>query len=405
MDFDQYIPSDPNLMRRLDKAFKRALADYDHNIEAMEQYGDQVADIPEGQRARLQLVDANDREVQYYDPVMMRDYRDYMLQYWQQMRAHIKEAKTAQEQMGAVFSVVKESFAVAAYTGAHPLMPQCFDEIVNQVAVSYEDKQSWQQQRAENEAADNVERLGPSQRAYIQQALTDLCQYSHMCLEALADIEFLAQHYDATHGMPTEEIGATPYDIMVRRYCGARGITDMANAQLPEEDRNRFFEDETKFFKEELYGDFRDLFPKDRACPEMAWFIAAAIDAVRIEEVEGMLEEDQPKPRAIPPSQRIRLHRANDNGDQPSFVEMISAPRAEMHRQVRPKFDNDAGRSDEEIMNDPTARLRMREILQDLLDSYPNMATKFSDMLAAKEYMQHMYLGVDEPEPTAGIVR
>lgn len=404
MDFDKYIPKDPTLMRKLERAFKRALADYDSNIDKMEEYDDQMFEVPPEQRGNYALVDAYDREVPYYPPDMMRDYREHMTRYWDDVRRGMKQANTAQEQMGIVFGLIKESFAVAAYTGACPLMPQVFDEVVNQTASAYEDN-ALSQRRAENEAADNIERIGPSQRAFMQQSLGDLCNYSQICLESLADIELLARHYDLKHGITGEDVAETPYDVMLRRYCAARGIEDMRMAQVPDEDKEEFFKDEVKFFQKELYGPFRELFPDDRACPEMAWFIAASIDAVRIEEVEGMYERDQPKPRAVPNAQKIRLTSANDNnGSKPSFVDIVSKPRSEFFRGKFCYGDNDVGRSDEEILSDPAACARMKDILEDVLSSYPAMATKFADMLAAKEYMQHMYLGV-EPEPEVGLSR
>lgn len=407
MQENDYIPPDLRLPALLDDAYVQTMRTLEQNLRMMKRVEKQSRTLREGQR--LVLTDQNDQIIDFENPQIVRYYRRETRLMWREFQRDLQGAMTAQEQMGSLLHLLRESFTRSAYNGNNRALPRFFDEVVNRAATHYEDNET-HEKLAEAEAADNVERIARSQRSYMQESLGDFCNYSNLCLDALADIELLTEQYEARHLPVGETRAKTPYDVLFRRYYRARQQDPENFSSIEEQDKREFIDDAVNFYRKELFGPFSDLIVKGKPCLELAWFIGAAIDAVRIEECEQLLEKGEKFARLVEKQKHgpLRVRRPCNDADidkLPGFVESLEPTRLlRRPNGAIVRIGNDYGRTDFEILNDDAACARIHEILEDILNDYPDMLTSIEELVAAKSYMHAFYLGEEEEQHT-GVVR
>ncbi len=369
------MPPDPTLLGILDNAYKEAMAGYNQNIRAMKQFDEALDEAPAGE---VKIMAADGQERDYYAPSYMRDVRTDIVQSWKNARKVIAQAQTAQDQVQALYSLCRESLAISSYSGNTGLVPAFFDAMINLSAGQYEDD-TIEEERAEAAVMGNIERIAPSLRAFMQESFEGLCEYTEMCLSSQTDVKDLTAYYERTHGNG-DNPAQTPYDVMYRRYCAAHKHDPETFSQIPRNEMHDFILKQMKFYTNELYAPFNDVFPPHAMSFEMAWFVGAAICAVRLEEAGSEMYQ----------SESIR-NILNRHIKPASFVERLFEPKA-------------AARSSFEILSDPISMGRVKEMIGDVIDTYPNLCSDVNELVAAKAYFMSQYLD-DEPEQEASMGR
>lgn len=381
-EFEKFIPADPQYLAFLDAAFEKQCAVYQQNIEQTKEYERLQA---EGKPVALIAEDGEEEE---YFP---SNYREFVAgeinSLWQEARTYVSEAHSAQEQAGAVFRLLREAFATSCYTGNSPLMPKFFDAMMNDVATAYEELELPPEEMADTSNLVHIGGVAP--RAFLHEVTSEMCKYSDLALGALVDIENLTEYHEHTHGNTGDDVAQTPYDVVLRRYSRSHGIPLDECDIIPEDEKGDFIRQQQQFYVRELFAPFADVLPVGQ-CPEIAWFLGAAVEAIRLED-EDSKEQKNFLARYIKRGGVLPREAANDSANNsyaPSAHASQQATGSNLHKV----------RSMEEIISDPTAMRRMKEMLEDVFTDFPNMAHNPGDIVAAKDYFENMYLSSEREQ-------
>ena len=404
-EFEQYIPADPAFETLLDEAFAKERATYTHNLGALHQI---AALRAEGKEAVM--LDSDDEEVEeQYTPEYMEYIGCAIDDFWQQTKKQLAEARTAQEQAAAVLGLAQEAFAGRVYTGHKPLLANFFGAVIADVAEYYGD--SPRDSTALDEASGNVVRTCSTPFAFFQTVTQDMLNYAEMAEEAFEDIADLTEFYVKQHnlgGQGYEGYAPMPYDVVLNRYCAARGIDPNLLEAVSPEDHSEFIKKVQKFYERDMFAPFADILPAGGVIPEVAWFIGAAAAAVRIEEMEATLKQRSDYLHRPQPARTKKIQYMDGAANDQDAALPAGFLEAEIYRYHAPKIwvnepDNDIGRSTLDLMRHPKALARMKEILAEVFEDWPQMAKNPGDLLAAKDYMTQVYLSADvETVPAMG---
>lgn len=399
MEFERYIPVNPDFLAKCDVAFANQRAIYAENTKVVRK----CAQLSE-EGKNVGLVDENGEELhEVYAPEYMEFVGGEIDRMWQESRGAMLAAHSAQDQAGALLQLLKEVFNTASYTGNCKLMPRFFDAVVNELAAHYED--AAHNPATLEEDAQNIVRLGPTPHAFFQAATQDMRSYTELSIEALSDIDDLTEFYEFERGKRGKDIARSPYDLTLRRYCAARKLDIETFDQIPYADKDEFVRQMQKFYVRELFAPFAVVLPRHALTQEMAWFIGAAVSVVRGEEMaehKQMQERSHATMFAARKPKRIHYmdaDAANDNGEKrEGFIEYVVRNR-QLTKLEKPMLNHDNGRSTIEILRDPVARARMNEMLAEVFEDHPDMATNMVDIVAAKEYFIGAFMQGPEHEP------
>ena len=377
-----YVPADPLLLKRLEKAFAQQWRLYNDDLRAVQEFS-VLDDDEELKAAHADMFDdptGDEHEQQErHTPEEMEFFQREIDSLWQIARAKIKTARTAQEQVTALDDMLRQSFRGACYTGTSSLMPRFFDNMINDVSAKYDEPEP----KVAEGAQANVVRLGPSQKQFLEDKLGLLCEYTDMTIDALVDIENLTEAYEAAHWCVGEDAALNPHDVVFKRYCKARQIEDPdAVGFIPEEEDDEFIAREKRFYLDELFAPFNDVMP-EKVGLEMAWFMGSAVEAIRHQERE---RTQNPVLDRFMHQQAVNSDTfvANDNEPKEGFVATEKARRAPPVKRRE--------RSMIEIMNDPEAMERMHAMLEVTFDDFPDAALSAENLADAKHAFTNMFL-------------
>ena len=379
MELPDYIPADPDFLKALDAAYKKQRRIYATDLRAVREFAVPEDDEDKALKAvHPEMFDdtVDDEDVEHHTAEEMEFFQQEIEVAWKKFRPQIAAARTAQEQIDRLSDMLRDAFRGTCYTGSSPLMLRFFDHMVNEVSAKYEETQE------EVPDAANITRINQTPKQFLTDKLGLMCEYTSMTLDAVLDIENLTEVYEASHGCVGEDAARNPHDVVFKRYCKARNIEDPDKVgMLSEEETPDFVKKQLKFYLDELFAPFNESMP-EKVGLEMAWFMGAAVEAIRHEDQEK--RENPVLEKFLNPSPvDVAEVGANDNEGPKGFV---AAER--IRREPREKNE----RSMIDIMNDPQAMERMHEMLSEIFEDFPDAALTAEGLADAKHAFHCRFL-------------
>lgn len=373
----------PKLVPMLEEAFAQEMAAFEHNIEHMRSYH---AARDAGHHAELSYPDGTEAEI--YDPVYMERNRDYIQQCWRELQDALGAATNAGQQAALLLNLQQNMFAESSLSGNCLLAPRFFASLATNIADRY--------QQLEQDVINDPEATPLSdQEIFLAEVLPQMSSYCNLSLEALDDIVSLTHAAQMRRGITIadDDTSITPYHVTKQRYCQARGIPYNDFVQIPESDKDDFLIKEQRFYRNEIFGPFREYIPDSCLCPEMAWFVVAAANVVRMEQAEEELaqREEAWRPRFKLATGQHAVSRY------PNPVVDKILRRGPM-RGPMPEPAQDSGVPLEQTLCDPAVYPRIGALLAEICEDYPDMASSPASLVEARAQFISTYLTMEEPQ-------
>ncbi len=372
--FEDGLPPSPQFAQRVEEAYAAQRDRLRENID----YTQQIEEAAEHSEL-LELFDADGEPIEVpYTLDYLKESLVELEETWAHCARDLKDATTAQEQAGACMAWMKHIFADDSYRGCYRLRTDFIAQAMSDLQQRYDGDT---RALTEQDALPKTENTHDQQR-YFEEISKDLCTAGDFYGETLDHIRDLTFGNEYIHG---HEMDAqmTPQAVILQRH--AHSIADAENdadKPVPALDRGVLRRRTVDYYAKELLRPYADILPNGGAGPELSWFVYHALD-VALYDRESQVNQQATK---------LNIKVPQKDGSFASHVVQHGGWRRACHLPDVANDDDEAVANGEGTelaelaagMGNPAVLHRAREILDELFQDYPDIATDAGEMLQAR---------------------